>query len=384
MADGSQSTKVDTETQSEDPKPSPPSPPLAPKPQANPMGRVTLVVLLAGLGLYGYHLVADRLTPYTDQATVQAYVVNLAPDISGRVKAVNVVDNQHVRAGQVLFTIDDERYQIAVKTAEAQLASAGQSVGASTAALASAQARLATSEANLANAEQQTARVFELVNLGYRPKADGDNARADLRTASADVIRAKADVEQARQNLGPANGNAAVRSAQAALEKARRDVADTVVRAPSSGDVTNLQLATGRYVGAGQTAMTFIDGDVVWIESQFRENSLEHIKVGNRVGISLDVRPGRVYPGRVESTGWGVDNRDVDTATGLPQIKNDSGWVRDPQRFAVRVRLDPNPELKDIRVGSQASLVAYTGRNALTDSIGRWWIGVVSYLTYLN
>lgn len=348
------------------------------------MARVTLAVLLLGAGLYGYHLLADRMTPYTDQATVQAYIVNLAPDIGGRVKTVNVVDNQHVRAGQVLFALDAQRYQIAVQSAEAQLASAGQSVGASTAALASAQARLASSQANLLNTQQQTTRILELVDRGFRPKADGDTARADLRTAGADVGRAKADVEQARQNLGPLSGNAEVRSAEAALEKARRDLSDTVVRAPSNGDVTNLQLATGRYVAAGQTALTFVDGDVVWIESQFRENSLEHIKPGNRIGVSLDARPGRVYPGRVESIGWGVDNRDVDPTTGLPVIQNDNGWVRDPQRFAVRVRLDPNHELRDIRVGSQASLVVYTANNPLTDAIGRWWIGVVSYLTYLN
>ena len=163
MGDGTQAATVETESQAGESKP-PPAP--APSPPANPMGRVTLVVLLLGIGLYGYHLLADRLTPYTDQATVQAYVVNLAPDISGRVKAVNVVDNQHVQAGQVLFTIDPERYQIAVRTAEAQLASAGQSVGASAAALGSAQARLASSQANLINTQQQTARVFQLVERG--------------------------------------------------------------------------------------------------------------------------------------------------------------------------------------------------------------------------
>jgi hypothetical protein len=65
-------------------------------------------------------------------------------------------------------------------------------------------------------------------------------------------------------------------------------------------------------------------------------------------------------------------------------IKNDTGWVRDPQRFAVRVRLDPNSNLRDIRVGSQASLVVYTQTSALTDAIGRLWIGLVSYLSYLN
>jgi multidrug resistance efflux pump len=351
---------------------------------ANPMGRVTIVVLAIAVVLFAYHLVADRFTPFTDQATVQAFIVNIAPDVGGRVRSVRVADNQPVRAGDVLFVIDPERYQIALQTAEAQLASAGQAVGASTAALTAAEARLAASEANRINVQQQTARVFELVDRGVRPKADGDSSRAGLRSAVADVARAKADVEQARQNLGPIGANAQIQAAQAAIRQARRDLADTVVRAPSDGEVTNLQLAAGRFVGAGQTALTFVDRSSVWIEAQVRENSLEHIKVGDAVGISLDVRPGRVYRGRVQGVGRGVDNSDIDPATGLPVIKNDSGWIRDPQRFAVRVALDPDSRFGDVRVGSQASLVIYTGRSGITDSIGRLWIALVSYLSYVN
>src|SRR5688572_10985152 len=95
----------------------------------NAIRQLTLVVLLMSIALFVYGLIADRLTPFTDQAAVQAYVVTLAPDVSGRVTTVNVVDNQPVKAGSVLFAIDPERYQIAVETAEAQLAGAGQAVG---------------------------------------------------------------------------------------------------------------------------------------------------------------------------------------------------------------------------------------------------------------
>jgi multidrug resistance efflux pump len=357
--------------------------PAPAKPPANPIRRLTLVVLVVALFVYG--LFADRLTPYTDQATVRAYVVSLAPDLSGRVKTVNVVDNQAVQAGAVLFTLDPERYEIAVETAEAQLATAGQGVGASTASLAAAEAKLAVSQANYENAKAQTDRVMELVRSGIRAVASADSAKAALHTAIADVGRARAEVEQARQSLGPRGaGNPELHQAQAAVRKARRDMTDTVVRAPSDGAVTNLQLAPGRYVAAGQTALTFIDSDIVWIDAELRENALELIKVGDPVGVALDVRPGRVYAGKVESIGWGVDNRDVDQQTGLPIIKNDNGWVREPQRFAVRVVLDPRDRPTDIRVGSQAGLVIYTRNNPLTDGLGRLWIGLVSFLSYLN
>ena len=381
MGDGSQTTTTEpAKPVLEEAKP----PPRPPRPPANPMARVTLVFLALAIVLFAYHLIADRTTPYTDQATVQAYVINVAPDISGRVKTVNVVDNQAVKAGSVLFTLDPERYQIAVETADAQMASAGQAVGAAEAALAAAQARLVVSQTNLVNVKLQSARVFSLVDQGYRPKADADTSRASLNSSLADVERAKADVEQARQNLGPKGANAQVQSAEAAIAKAKRDLSDTVVRAPGDGDVSNLQLAPGRYVGAGQTVLTFIDANATWIDAQMRENSLEHIKVGDVVGISFDARPGRVYKGRVEGIGGGVDNRDVDPATGLPILKNDSGWVRDPQRFAVRVKVDPREGVGRLGVGSQASLVIYTGENALTDAIGRLWIALVSYLSYVN
>ena len=307
---------------------------------ANPVRSITLVLLLLGLGLFAYSMVADRLTPYTDQATVQAYVVRVAPDVSGRITAVNVLDNQIARTNEVLFAIDPERYQIAVDIAEAKLATAGQNIGASTAALAAAEARLAEAEANFINMREQAGRILGLVKKGHYTRAKGDQAQANLDTAIADVNRAKAEVEQARQNLGPQGAdNPQIREAQSELRSAQRNLKDTVVRAPSDGVVTNLQLTSGQFVGAGQAVMTFIDADVIWIESEFRENSIK-LAVGSPVDIVLDIRPGRVYPGKIESVGWGVNTRSVDPATGLLTIRNDSGWVREAQRFAVRIQFE--------------------------------------------
>lgn len=351
----------------------------------NPIRRLTGIVLLLCAVFFIYSLFADRLTPYTAQATVQAYVVRIAADVSGRISAVNVIDNQIARTGEVLFEIDRERYEIAVETAEAQLAAAGQSVGASTAALAAAEARLAEAEAKLINIREQTARVFELVKKGIYAKAKGDQATASLDAALADVDRAKADVEQARQNLGPQGAdNPQIRQAQATLRKARRDLTDTIVRAPSDGVVTNLQLATGQFVSTGQAVLTFIDAEVIWIDAQFRENSIENIATGDRADIVLDIRPGRVFAGTIESIGWGVDSRDIDPATGLPVVRNDTGWIRDAQRFPVRVQFAADGQPKGIRLGSQANIVVYTGGSAVTDAIGKLWITLVSYFTYLG
>lgn len=361
------------------------APAPAAKAPKNPIRRLTGIVLLLCAGLFAYSLLADRFTPYTAQATVQAYMVRVAADVSGRISAVNIIDNQIVRAGEVLFEIDPERYQIAVENAEAQLAAAGQAVGASTAALASAEARLAEAEAKLTNIQEQTARIFEMVKKGIYAQAKGDQAKATLDAAIADVDRAKADVEEARQNMGPQGAdNPQIRQAQAALRKAMRDLTDTVLLAPSDGVVTSLQLAAGQFATAGQPVLTFIDADVIWIDAQFRENSIEHVKAGDAADVVLDIRPGRVYRGRIESIGWGVHSSDIDPATGLPLIKNDTGWIRDAQRFAVRIQFEPETQPRGIKLGSQANVVIYTGETPVTDTIGRLWIVLVSYLSYLG
>ena len=108
-----------------------------------------------------YSLIADRLTPYTSQATVQAFVVRMAPEVAGRVIEVNVVDNQKAKAGDVLFRIDPQPFAITLQQAEAKLAGVGQSIGASTAAVSSAQERLVTATAKRDNTREQVARVFE-------------------------------------------------------------------------------------------------------------------------------------------------------------------------------------------------------------------------------
>ncbi|MGE3872920.1 MAG: HlyD family secretion protein [Parvibaculaceae bacterium] len=363
----------------------PPAAPAMAKAPPNKVRRATFIVLLLCVGIFLYSLIADRLTPYTDQARVQAYIVRVAPDVNGRVEAVNVIDNQFARAGDVLFQIDRERYEIAVDSAKAQLAAAGLSVGASTAALASAQARLAEAEARLANTQEQTARIFEMVKKGIYAEARGDQAKAGLDAAIADVDRAKADVEEARQNLGPQGAdNPQVRQAEAALRTAARNLVDATVRAPSDGVLTNLQLAPGQFVAAGQAVLTFIDTDAIWMECEFRENNLERMKVGDPADIVLDIRPGRTYPGTVESIGWGVDSRDVDPTTGLPTFRDDTGWIRDAQRFAVRIQFAPDSRPKGIRLGSQANVVVYTGGSSLTDAVGRLWIILVAYLSYLG
>jgi len=369
--------------------PKPPEPRVEPKPELeaepkspNPLRLTALVVLGITVAFFFVSILMERLTPYTSQAAVQAYVVKIAPEVAGKIVEIGVVDNQVVRQGDLLFRVDPQPYEIAVTQAEAQLAIVGQSIGASTSAVDSAQASLIVAIAERDNQREQTQRALELVKKGVYAKAKQDDAEALLKSAEARVTRAEADLEQARQALGPAGDeNPQLRQALAALETARLDLLRTTVVAPSDGAVTNLQLAIGQFVGVGQLAMTFIDARTIWITANLKENSLEHLATGDPVDVVLDTLPGRVFPGRVESIGWGVSQGGIDPSTGLPTVKNDSGWVRDPQRFPLRIVLDDGVPA-GVRYGSQANVVIYTGSNPLANALGAMWIRLVSWISY--
>ena len=151
-----------------------------PSRRADPLRRWTLIILVLFVLLFGWTLIADRLTPYTSDASVRTFVVRIRPEVSGKVIEVGVRDNQIVRTGDLLYRIDPTPFRIAVESAEAKLAAAGQAVGASTAAVDAAQAQLVEEMAQRGNVREQAARVFELVRLGIYPRARGDQARSQL------------------------------------------------------------------------------------------------------------------------------------------------------------------------------------------------------------
>src|SRR5512134_607004 len=361
-----------------------PSPvPVAEKPR-NPVRRWILVVLGVCLVLFIYHLFADRLTPYTSQAFVQAYVVGIAPEVAGPVIEVNVEDNQRVEVGQVLFRVDPRRYEVAVESAEAALAEAGQTIGASTAQVAAAEAKLTEAQSRLANIREQGGRVLELVSQGWYAAARGDQARTEIETAEAEVEGAAADLEEARQRLGPeGENNPEIRAALAALAKARLDLLDTTIIAPSEGLITNLQISTGQYATVGQPVMTFIDIRSVWITAAMRENNLGNLKPGDPAEVILDVRPGEVFKAKVESLGWGVARSEISEVGDLPTIRSQQGWLREAQRFPLRLEFIGEELPKGVRVGAQANVIVYTHDHPVVNALGWLWIRLVSVLTYV-
>lgn len=358
--------------------------------KSNPVRKWTLILLGVAVVIFAYSLISDRLAPYTPQAQVRAFVVGVAPEVAGRITEVAVVDNARVEAGQLLFRVDPENYRLAVQQAEAKLAAVGQSLGASTADVSTAEAKLAEAIAARDNVREQVTRIMTLVEKGIYSQARADQATAQMKTSDAAVRAAESEIERARQTLGPqGENNPQVQEALATLAKARLDLLRTEVLAPAEGLVTNLQLAVGRYAAAGQPLLTFIDIRDIWLNAEFRENSLGNMEPGDRAEVTFDVLPGRVFDATVRSIGWGVaadeqGSGGSQSGTGdLPTIRNQSGWVRDPQRFPVQIDVARDEPLAGIRYGSQANVIVYASDDPITRALGWLWIRLVAVLTYV-
>lgn len=357
------------------------------KPARNPVRRWTLIVLAICVVLMFWYLRSDRVTPFTAQARVHALVVPVAPEVSGTITSVEVANNQVVEAGQVLFRIDEERYGYAVATAQAALDQAYQGQGAAGANVDAARASLASAQANMERARLDAERMRRIreQDPGAISERRLESAEASLRVSEGQVEAARAALTAALEQLGsPGDENATVRQALTGLESARLNLERATVRAPDDGVVTGVQLNKGGFAGAGHAQMTFIATHNIWIQADYKENNLGHIDPGDTVAIVFDVLPGRVIEGAVREIGFGVDVGDPPLGK-LPTIKNDKNWLRAAQRYPVLIdfELPRNSEgVTRLKVGSQATVVVYTGTHPLFNTLARLYMRVLSILTY--
>ena len=225
--------------------------------------------------------------------------------------------------------------------------------------------------------------MFHLVERGVYAAARGDEARRRLEGARAAVDQADAQLEEARQNLGPQGAdNPQIRAAAAALQQARLDQIRTTVVAPSDGIITNLRLTTGQYANVGQPVMTFIDVAAAWIEANFRENNLGNIEADDPVDIALDMWPGMIFPGTVESIAWGVDTGERRRRPACRRSAHRPAGYARRSVFPVRI-LFAGEFTRGTRLGSQANVVVYVGDNPIVNALAWLWIRIVTWVSYV-
>ncbi|SIR95596.1 RND family efflux transporter, MFP subunit [Aquipseudomonas alcaligenes] len=268
---------------------------------------VVLLALLAGWWLWHFYMIA----PWTRDARVRADVVTIAPDVSGWVVELRVRDNQQVQAGDLLMSIDRERYQAALDKARA----------------------LAETRRQQLNLRQHEA--SRRVHLG--PQAISaelrENAQINAEIARAEFQQAEAEVKLAELNL-----------------------ARSEVRAPRAGQITNLHLAQGNYVQAGQAVMALVADDSFYVQAYFEETKLPGIRVGAPAEVIL-MSGGEPLPGKVQSISRGITDRNAaPDAQLLANVEPTFNWVRLAQRIPVRIELDEVPKELLLSAGMTASV----------------------------
>ncbi|MGB3389627.1 MAG: HlyD family secretion protein [Pseudaminobacter sp.] len=287
----------------------------------------------------------------TDNAYVRADLTSLAPKVAGYVTAVEVVDNQAVRAGDVLFRIDDRDYRARlaqaeanVEAAQARLANVDAEIQLQHALVRQAEAQKLAAVAELEFATKASDRRRELVRSSAVSRAQVDESDAARSRAEAGVSAATATVEAQKQRITVLAAQreaalAGVAQACAARDLAQIDLDNTVVRAPVDGVVGNRQVRVGRLVAPGASLIDLVPVRNVWVVANFKETQIEHIRLGQRVRVAIDAYPEQMFEGEVDSfapgSGSAFSLLPADNATG--------NFVRVVQRIPVKIRVLDNP-----------------------------------------
>ncbi len=344
---------------------------LAEKPQPAPKkkmrrgGRFALMLglplALAAVGAYVY--VTGGRYEETENANLRQARITISSDTAGRVVAADIAENQVVKKGDLLFAIDPQPYRIALAQADAAVAAARLNVEQLRAAYnqAMAQERSAASEVDYS--QSQYDRAADLANKGINTKSSLDEARNDLDKAKQQLAVAKQGIESAKVALGgnpdiETDKHPTVLAALAARDKAAYDLDQTTVQAPADGIIAQASsFKVGQFVGVGTPLFSLVETDDTWIDANFKETQLTHMKPGQKADVVLDTYPDKTFEATVQAVGAGTGAE----FSLLPAQNATGNWVKVTQRIPVRLQLtDPDAKLA-LRTGMSATVTVDTG-----------------------
>ena len=299
----------------------------------------------------------------TDNAYVKAHIVQIAPEVSGQVRRVPVHDHATVSAGQTLLTIESRPFRLALDSAEAELDAARTHVESLRGVWREAVSELADAEARAAYFQRQWQSQEELALKGVASASKRDESLNEARSAADRVSTLREKLHRVLGALNgdpnlPADQHAMVRDKMAARERAALDLARTTIRAPVDGVVVNLRVQQGEQVKAATPLFALVVTSRPWIEANFKETELTHVRVGQKATVVLDTYPDATWEAVVES---------LSPATGaefalLPPQNASGNWVKVVQRLPVKLRLLPHVGEPPLRAGMTATVKIDTER----------------------
>ncbi len=340
--------------------------PVAPQaaPPARRWGRLALmasVPLALAAGAAAYYVANDHYVS-TDNAYVQQDKVSVSAEISGRIVKVGVAENQRVKAGDMLFTLDPEPYRIAIAQAEATIAAAQVRVTGLRTDLAAKGVDIDSAREDVRFYESEYRRQAELNQRGFTTKARLEAAEHTLSDARSRLADAQAEASRARAALATApvapGVNPAILAGQVQKRRAAYDLARTVVRAPADGIVSQAdRLLVGQMMTQGLPAVSIVVSDRSWVEANFKETDLARMRVGQPAELRFDAYPDLRVRGHVASIGAGTGSE----FSVLPAQNANGNWVKVTQRVPVRIAIDDKSP-RQLIAGLSTHVTIDTGR----------------------
>ena len=320
---------------------------------------VPCAVIFAGLVFYAR---GGRFAE-TDNAYVKARVIAVSAEVAGRVVEVNVRDNEAVMAGAPLFRVDTAPVQLAIQRAEAQMAVVHTEVEGMRAEHRVAVAEAAEAEERIGFLERQLERQMRMKERGMSREDLYDEARSNLDTARRRVASLRERAGRVLASLGgdarlPTERHPRYLEAVAARDSARLDVARAQVFAPAAGVVSNMKLQPGEHVQRGVPVFSLVEGAAPWIEANFKETQLAHMRAGQSATVEADAYPDVRWRARVSA---------IAPATGaefavLPPQNATGNWVKVVQRVPVVLQIERDDALPPLRAGMTVTVSVDTGR----------------------
>jgi membrane fusion protein (multidrug efflux system) len=339
--------------------------PVAPVAQPRSWLRPLLLyggVLVVLAGVLWYYLASGRFVS-TDDSAVQAAQASVSTNIPGRVVAIEVRDNQRVRAGDVMFRLDDRPYQIALEDARAKLASARMQISAAQATYRRQLSEVAAARDTVTYQQGEFERQQRLVQSGISSRSQFEQTRHALELAQSQYTGAQQQLSAVLAMLGgrpdlPLEQHPTVMQAQAALDRANLELSYTVIRAPSDGITAKVeQLQVGDYINAAVPVFNLVSDRDIWVEANFKEDDLAYMRAGQSAEVHIDAFPGRTFHGRVTSLSPGTGAQ----FSVLPPENATGNWVKVVQRVPVRVQFEASDlDAVPLHAGLSASVTVDT------------------------
>lgn len=341
------------------------------------------VVIIPIVGLTALILALNVFAPSSSDVRVIKYVVQVVPQVRGRVTEVPVEPNSPVKKGAVLFRIDPTPYELQVRVLKAQLANTEGTVRTLDEQLRAAIAQTSAVRTKLGLAQTRVSQNQELARTGAGDRFTLEQAQTTVKELQAELRAAEAAEGQVRAQLGATVGEdqASIAQMKAQLESARWDLTQTVFHAPADGTVINLQLRPGQMATAigALPVMTFVENEFQ-VLALFNQNELHQVRPGDEAEIALDTMPGRIIKAEVDSIVWAQGQGQLPMSGTLPQ----SGFASlPPGRFAVRLRIADRDRHLFLAAGAAGNGAIYTQRGHHIQIVRRVILRVGAYFDYL-